>query len=43
MRVIFFGKCVKFNIDFKKKKKNSEKVFVFDIIPSELVALNFLY
>ena len=27
MRVTFFGKCVKFNIDFNNAKKNSEKVF----------------
>ena len=42
MRVIFFGKCLKFNIDFKNAKKNSEKFFVFEIIVSELVVLNCL-
>ena len=41
----FFGKCLKFNIDFKnaKKKKIEKKFFVFEIILSELVALNCLY
>ena len=42
----FFGKCLKLNIDFKnakEKNKIEEKFFVFDIIASELVALNFLY
>ena len=47
MRVIFFGKCLKSNIDFKnakkkRKKKFEKKFFVFEIIASELVALNCL-
>ena len=44
MTVIFFGEWLKFNIDLKNaKKKILENFFVFDIIPSELVALNCLY
>ena len=40
----FFGKCLKFNIDFKNAKKETEKkFFVFEIIVSELFALNCLY
>ena len=34
MRVIFFGKCLKFNIDFKNTKKNPQSFFVFEIIES---------
>ena len=29
MRVIFFGKCLEFNIDLKNAKENSEKAFSF--------------
>ena len=29
MRVIFFSKCLKFNVDFKNAEKNREKVFCF--------------
>ena len=29
MRVIFFSKCLKFNLDFKNLASNSEKVFCF--------------
>ena len=29
MRVTFFSKCSKFNLDFKNAEKNSEKVFCF--------------
>ena len=43
MRVIFLGKCVKFNKKFKNAKKKLRKTFVFEIIASELIALNFLY
>ena len=43
MRVIFFWKCAEFNTDFKNAKKNREKVFFFEIIVSELIALNCLY
>ena len=48
MRVIFFGKGLKFNIDIKnakkkKKKKIEKKFFVLEIIASELVALNCVY
>ena len=43
MGVIFFGNCLKLNLDFENAKKSSKKVFVFEIIPSELVALNCLY
>ena len=43
----FFGKCLKFNLDFenakKKQKKNLRKVFFLDIIASKLVALNCPY
>ena len=38
MRVIFLR--VKFNIDFKNAKIIQENFFVFEIIGSELVALN---
>ena len=43
IRVIFFAKCSKFNIDFKNADKNRGKLFVFEIITFELVALNCLY
>ena len=43
MKVMLFGKCLKFNIDFENGAKNWENVFVFEIITSELVALNCLY
>ena len=41
----FFGKCLKFNIDFKneKKKKIEKKFFVFQIVAAEFIALNCLY
>ena len=39
-RSSFAGKCLKFNIDLKTAKKNSEKLFVFEIIVSELVVLS---
>ena len=45
-RSFLFGKCIKFNMDFKtvkKKKKIEKKYFVFEIIASELVALNCPY
>ena len=31
MRTIFFGKCLKFNINYKNAKKKLRKVFVFEI------------
>ena len=37
------GICVKFNIDFRNARKKFRKSFFFDIIASELVALNCLY
>ena len=43
----FFGKCLKFNLDFenakKKTKKKFKKSFFLDIIASKLVALNCPY
>ena len=36
IRVIFFAKCSKFDIDFKNVDKNSKMCFVFEIIVSEL-------
>ena len=39
----FFGKCSKFNIDFKNAKKIQKKFFVFEIIVPEFVALNCVY
>ena len=40
----FFETCLKFNVNFKNaNKKIQKKFFVFEIIPSELVALNCLY
>ena len=36
-------KCLKFHIGFKNGKKIQKKFFVFEIIGSELVALNCLY
>ena len=38
-----FGKCLKFNKDFKSARKNGEKKVFFGIIASELVAVNCLY
>ena len=38
----FFGECLKFNIDFKSARKNSKKVFLFQIIVSEFFGLNCL-
>ena len=43
VRVIFCGKFLKFNIDFKKANINSENFFVFEILASEFLALNCLY
>ena len=44
VRVIFFSKYSKFNLDFRIAAKNWEKVFfVSEIIACELVSLNFLY
>ena len=44
MIIIFFGKSAKFNRDFKNANKKLRKtIFVFEIIASELVALNCLY
>ena len=47
MRVIFFFKCSKLNLDFenakKKKKKIEKKSFVYEIIESEDVAIKYLY
>ena len=46
MRVIlFFDKCLKFSINFKiaKKQKMEKKFFVFEIIVSELGAVNCLH
>ena len=43
MRVAFFLNCAKFKVGFENAEKNSEKVFFFEIIVSELVALNCLY
>ena len=43
MRVIFFSKCSKFELDFKNEKKIQKKLFVFEILASKLVALNCLY
>ena len=43
MRVIFFWKWSKFNVDFKNGAKNCKKSFVSERIVSELVALNFLH
>ena len=41
--IIFFVNILKFNIDFKNRKKIQKEFFVFEIIASELVALNCLY
>ena len=43
MRVIFFGKCLKFNADFEYLKKIQKKYFVFERTAPELVALTCLY
>ena len=44
MRVFFFGKRLKFNVDFKNsQKKNQTKILVSQIIASELAALNCVY
>ena len=38
-----FSKYSKFNLNFKNTAKMDEKLFVFEIIPSKLVSLNFVY
>ena len=43
MRVIFFQKMFKIQTRFQKCIKNQENLFAFEIIASELVALNCLY
>ena len=42
MTIVFFSKHLKFDVDSRngKKKKNSEKVFVFQTIPFELGVAN---
>ena len=37
------GKCLKFNVDFKNQKKIEKKFLVFQIIASDLAALNRLH
>ena len=39
----FFGKCLKFKIDFGNAKKNENKFFVFELFASDMVALNCVY
>ena len=39
MRVIFFLKCSKFNVDLRNAEKNEKKYLVSQIKVSELVAL----
>ena len=43
MRVSFFRKFSKFNVDVKDAEKIQQNYFVFDINASELFALNCLY
>ena len=43
MRVIFFFKTFKVSARLQKSSKNLEKLFVSEIIASELVSLNCLY
>ena len=38
-----FAKCLNFNVEFKNAQTNSEGVFLFEIISSQLVALNGLH
>ena len=40
MRLIFFSKYSKFNVDIIKAIKNPEKVFGLEVSPFELVAVN---
>ena len=41
MTIVFFSKHLKFDVDSRnEKKKNSEKVFVFQTIPFELGVAN---
>ena len=40
MKLIFFSKYSKFNVDFRNVIKNPEKVFGFRDIGLELVAIN---
>ena len=40
MRLIFFSKYSKFNVDFSEVIKNPEKVFALEISAFELVAVN---
>ena len=43
MRVIFCGKCLKFDQDLENAKNIEKNFFVFEILASEFVALNCLY
>ena len=43
IRVILCLKCSKFNLDLKTAEKTAEKVLVFEITASELVAINCPY
>ena len=43
MRVTFFEKWLKLNLDFKNAAKIEEKCLAYEIIASELVSLNCLY
>ena len=43
VRVNFFPKCSKLNLDFKNEAKNLEKSFLSQIIAFELESLNCLY
>ena len=43
MRVIFFLKMLKLNLNFENAKKECQKVFSSEIIPSGDVPINCLY
>ena len=43
VRVIFFSKCLKLDLDYKNEQKTEKKFFVIKIIASEDVAINCVY
>ena len=40
MTIIFFSKCLEFDVDSRNETKNSKKIFVFKIIAFDLGVAN---